>query len=605
MLQPNKRFSFGPDFLSITISLAIFAAASAAIVVPAAAVEVNIVYPREGARIGPVKNSFVFGSVKPATATLAINGSTVAVYRTGSFLAFVPFETGEFKIKAEATFGEDKVEQVRSVTVQPPDIALPSDPLKIAAETIEPSQAVALRPGDLLTVRFRGSPEAKGQFRFRGKDGAPRSDWKPMLERGNPVEGTYEGTTRVPADVNGCFIEVRLTNVKEKSAEAVSAQPVRVAPNPFQLAETKSDETILRTGPSIGSELMGYDLFLPKGTMLEVTGRSGIESRLKVADGVEGWTEEKNLDLKDHRTLPRVMIDSVKIKEKERSTLVTVETKRSLPYRAAVSNDFETLRLTLYQAGSNIDRVRHDQPDANRGLRHFRWQQRSVDALELELPMKRKIWGYDVRYDAGKLTCEIFDGPPAPKGGKLKGIMIAVDPGHSPEPTDGTVGGLGVKENEVAYQIGMKLKEVLEHAGAQVYVTKLSSENMTLPERGKRAVENGADLMVSIHANALPDGINPWERSGFSVFYFQPQSLDLARAVHESYAKNIKTQDDGFYYANLAVCRITQMPSILTESGYLIRPDEEEMLLDPAFQARAAKTIAEGVTNFLKQWHQK
>lgn len=590
-IRPNIRsFAF--------IAAALFVARGAA---AGFAAEVKIVYPRENARIGPVKNSFVFGFIQPATATLSINGSTVPVYRTGSFLAYIPFEPGEFKIRAEVVNGDERAEDVRSVTVQTPETELSRDPLKIAQETLEPSQALILRPGDMLAVKFRGSPEAKAEFRFKSKDGAAKSDWKGMTERSIPVAGTYESSAKVLADYNGCAIEVRLTNTKGLSAQAQTAQALRVAASPFQLAETKSDETILRTGPSIGSELMGYDLFLPKGVLMEVTGRSGVEVRLKAAEGIEGWTEEKNLDLKDPKPLSRVMIDSVRIKEKETSTLVTVDTKRGLPHRAILSEDLRTLRLTIYQAASNIDRIRHDQENPDRGVKHFRWQQKSTDALELVFPMKQKIWGYDLRYDAGKLTCEIFDGP-ASKGGRLKGVTVAVDPGHSPELTDGTIGPKGIKESEVAYQIALKLKEQLERAGAGVYMTKLSSENITLPERGKRAFENRAHLLVSIHANALPDGQDPYERRGFSVFYYQPQSLDLARAVHESYKKNVNTLDDGFYYANLAVCRVTQMPAILTESGYLIRPDEEEMLLDPAFQTKAAKTIADGVANFLRKW---
>ncbi len=573
----------------------------------ASTVEVKIVYPRENSKIGPVKNSFVFGSVKPASATLSINGSTVPVYRTGSFLAYIPFTSGEFQIKAEAVAGGEKAEDVRAVMIPQADAALPLTPIKIAQESLEPSLPLILRAGDVIGIKFRGSPEAKAEFRFKTpKDGVSKSDWKLMSERSYPVEGSYDGYARAPLEANGCVVEVRLTNTNGISARAQTNNPIKVVSSPFQMADTKSDETILRTGPSIGAELMGYDLFLPKGTMMEVTGRSGNELRLKVAENIEGWTEEKNLDVRDAKILPKTIIDSVKIKEKDKSTLITVETKRGIPYRAILSEDLKTFRLVLYQAISNIDRVRQDQENPSRGLIYFRWLQISADTLELEFPMKKKIWGYDVRYDAGKLTCEIFDAPTVKSDRvPLKDVMIAVDPGHSPELTDGTVGPQGIKESEVNFQTAVKLARELEKAGAKVYMTKLSTENMTLPERGKRAFENKADLFVSIHANALPDGQDPYERRGFSVFYYQPQSLDLARAVHESYNKNLKTQDDGFYYANLAVCRTTQMPAILAESGYLIRPDEEELLLDPEFQTKVAKALAEGIANFLRKWNTK
>lgn len=573
-----------------------------------AAVEVKISYPREGSKIAPVKNSFVFGSVTPASATLTLNGSTVPVYRTGSFLAVIPFAPGEFKIQAEASLGEEMAQDTRTVFVSSPDAPLPAEPVKILTESIEPSLPVVYRAGDVIGIRFKGSPESIGEFRFKNpKDGAAKSDWKPMNEKGS--SGIYEGFTRLVPEVNNCVVEVQLKKVSGKTARASSPNAIKVVSGTYMTAETKSDESILRTGPSIGSELMGYDLFLPKGIPLEVTGKFGTEVRLRISDRIEGWTEEKNVMLSDPKTLPRVIVEWVRIQEKPRSTLISVDTRRGIPFRATLSDDLRSLRLTLYQAMSNIDRIRHDQPDAKRGLGAFRWRQVSPDTVELELPMKNKIWGYDVRYSSANpsvLTCEIFDGPEIKSDRTpLKDVVVAIDPGHSPEVTDGAIGPKGVKESEVNFLTAMKAKEQLEKAGATVYITKNSSENITLPERGRRAYENGANVFVSIHANALADGQDPNERRGFSMFYYQPNSLELARAMHESYKKNLGLPDDGFYYGNLAVCRTTQMPAILAESAYIIRPDEEELLLSPDFQAKVGKSIEEGLSNFLRKWNSK
>ena len=40
------------------------------------------------------------------------------------------------------------------------------------------------------------------------------------------------------------------------------------------------------------------------------------------------------------------------------------------------------------------------------------------------------------------------------------------------------------------------------------------------------------------------------------------------------------------------------MPSVLTESAYLILPEQEAMLIDPAYHEKFARTILEGIRNF-------
>ena len=60
--------------------------------------------------------------------------------------------------------------------------------------------------------------------------------------------------------------------------------------------------------------------------------------------------------------------------------------------------------------------------------------------------------------------------------------------------------------------------------------------------------------------------------------------------------------DDGLSYGNLAVCRGPQIPSILVETAYLIRPDEEELLLDVEFQNKAAAGIAQGLLEFVRSY---
>ncbi|MBV8164602.1 MAG: N-acetylmuramoyl-L-alanine amidase, partial [Candidatus Eremiobacteraeota bacterium] len=104
-----------------------------------------------------------------------------------------------------------------------------------------------------------------------------------------------------------------------------------------------------------------------------------------------------------------------------------------------------------------------------------------------------------------------------------------------------------------------------------------------------------ADVLVSVHNNALPDGVDPFTHHGFSVYYYQPQSLELARAIHSAYARDTSLPDYGLYYDNLALVRPTEEPAVLTESAFIMWPPEEMELRSPAFQDRLGATIADGI----------
>ena len=90
--------------------------------------------------------------------------------------------------------------------------------------------------------------------------------------------------------------------------------------------------------------------------------------------------------------------------------------------------------------------------------------------------------------------------------------------------------------------------------------------------------------------------------NGTSIYFYQPQSAALAQAIHAGYRKHAPIlPDHGLYYADFAVCRMTQMPAVLTEQAYIILPDQEEMIFDPKFQKNFANAIVNGIKTFVSE----
>ena len=209
------------------------------------------------------------------------------------------------------------------------------------------------------------------------------------------------------------------------------------------------------------------------------------------------------------------------------------------------------------------------------------WAQPTADEVTLTLDLTKPVWGYRTRWDRSDLLLEIRRPPTIDRLHPLKGLRIVVDPGHPP---GGATGPTGYREAEANLAVALELRTLLEKGGAQVLMTRTSDVSVPLSWRPLFADSVNADLLISIHNNALPDGVNPFTNSGTSVFYNQPRSAPLARTTQAALVERLGLRDLGVGRGDLALVRPTWMPSILTEGMFMAIPEQEEALRLPAGQ---------------------
>jgi N-acetylmuramoyl-L-alanine amidase len=77
------------------------------------------------------------------------------------------------------------------------------------------------------------------------------------------------------------------------------------------------------------------------------------------------------------------------------------------------------------------------------------------------------------------------------------------------------------------------------------------------------------------------------------------QSKEAAAAVKDALIAGLGRNDKGALQQGLMVCRITQCPSILIETGFLSNPEEYEWLIDPENQSKMGRGIGEAVGKWL------
>ena len=164
-------------------------------------------------------------------------------------------------------------------------------------------------------------------------------------------------------------------------------------------------------------------------------------------------------------------------------------------------------------------------------VRQLTWVQSQRQEVTLTIELSAPVWGYRTRWSRNDLILEVRRPPHLSGTNPLRGRTIAIDPGHPPM---GSTGPTGLREAEANLAVALQLRAMLQNAGAKVLMTRVSDSAVDLWPRVAAAEQSGAELLVSIHNNALPDGVNPFTNNGTSVFYNQPRSVPLAAAIQES-----------------------------------------------------------------------
>jgi N-acetylmuramoyl-L-alanine amidase len=144
------------------------------------------------------------------------------------------------------------------------------------------------------------------------------------------------------------------------------------------------------------------------------------------------------------------------------------------------------------------------------------------------------------------------------------------------------------------------VKAELEKKGAEVVMTQDGTRDPTLQDRVTMAWRERAQMFISLHLDACEVGQDARDIEGYSVHYYLPQSHTFAELVHQIYGKKTEFHDQGLWRSNLAVCRATQMPSILLEQGFLMLPEYEEILISPKHQKTVAEVLISAITTYLK-----
>jgi N-acetylmuramoyl-L-alanine amidase len=617
-------------------------------------IDLHVVYPGPTDLVRVRDSSFLFGSVANGSVRLTVNGQPVRVWPNGAWLGWLPFPPESvMQFRITARLDGDSTTILYPVRRDPryfPGVVsrgsawvdtmgfsprgqvwLPrTEYLPLSARAAEGSSVrLQLPGGEILRLLPQRQPEevlpgiraferdtsklrTPDEVRYvgvvRGHDIGP--DPGPIVRGASASFIGVLGKTALQ-----CVTGARCPAPYEQLVSAQGSWAVLEAAHdgdtvrtrwPLQVSmldtlpivtQLEDDTAATAASDSItnGRAIPGgtYEWFFPSGTRGSVTGRVNDDIRIRLSPQADAWVPVAEArPVPAGVPAPHAIVGSVTvIPDSDRVTLRVPLTQR-VPFQ--VTEGERTLSVRIYSAAGDVDWMRY-QGDSL--VRRLTWSQAERDEVLLTVDLSQAVWGYRTRWSRNDLLLEIRRPPQILQKHPFRGRIIAVDPGHPPL---GATGPTGLRESDANLAVAVRLRGMLESAGARVVMTRTTDTAVDLWERVARATAGGAELLISIHNNALPDGMNPFTNGGTSVFYNQPRSLALANEVQRALVRRLRLPDLGVSRGDLAMVRTPWMPAILCEGMYVILPDQESLLRSARGQALYARGVFDGIDRFLR-----
>ena len=218
--------------------------------------------------------------------------------------------------------------------------------------------------------------------------------------------------------------------------------------------------------------------------------------------------------------------------------------------------------------------------------------------------------------------------------------VIVIDAGHG-GPDPGTIGSSGTREKDIVLTTARQIRDRLAAAGRyKVVLTRDRDTYLKLRDRVRIGRQQGADLFISLHADAHPvrgtRGVSVYTLSEkasdaeagalaekenksdiIAGFDLSEENVEVANILIELAQRetmnrsavfaNVLIRELGLRvallrrshrFAGFAVLKAPDVPSVLIELGYLSNHKEEKLLRSQAHRDKIADAVVEAVEDY-------
>ncbi len=237
--------------------------------------------------------------------------------------------------------------------------------------------------------------------------------------------------------------------------------------------------------------------------------------------------------------------------------------------------------------------------------------------------------------------------PPARKSRRTEAWKVTIDPGHGGH-DPGTVNRrTGAREKDIVLSVSKYLRDELrDRSGIEVELTREDDRFIKLEDRPRQAMNNGADLFLSIHVNAEPG--RGTSARGFETYYLATARDDESSRVARVENSVVELEpDQGGFTGNTMTDKIIsglfrddnrdtsgklggfvqnelrlvatgpdrgtkpgpfwvlvgatgQIPAVLVELGFITNKEDERRLTDSKYQKQLASALADAIERYFE-----
>lgn len=185
-------------------------------------------------------------------------------------------------------------------------------------------------------------------------------------------------------------------------------------------------------------------------------------------------------------------------------------------------------------------------------------------------------------------------------GPALPGKRVVIDPGHGGNDPGIQIacGEQRFSEALLCHDLALRLEGRFIAVGVQAHLTRGTDTNPSPIERAQFANEIGADVLISLHADRHDTPV----ANGVACYHFGTGSgttstagEQLASLVQREIVARTGIQDCRIHAKTWEILRLTRMPAVRVEIGYLSSRADRERIANPEFRDTVADAILAAV----------